>query len=167
MKEEKFESFALAIYPFKIGFVLIGLCLFSVGSLFSQSTSVSSGGQGVDPQPGSDVTKEYLDLLNQVEFLDFDEALVVLSEAIADVRSSLQNIQAPSSSVLRQANIKSDYWRILMNLIHEAESDPSADFISVLISSIPSLHNIFVDFGAKVVPYAENLFEETIDMLKK
>lgn len=165
MKEKIFKSICSSIYPFKKGFMFLGLILFSLGSLFSQSTSVSGGGLAGDPQSGSDATKEYLDLLHQVDLVEFDEAMVVLSEAIEDIRSVFQNIQSPSSAILRHANIKSDYWRILMNLIHEAKSD--SDLNSVLTSSINNLHNIFIDYGAEVTPHAENLFEETIKMLSK
>ncbi len=167
MKEKIFKSICYSIYPFKSGFMFLGLFLFSLGSLFSQSTAVSGGGQGGDPQPGSDATTEYLDVLGQVDFVEFDEALAILAKAIADLRSSLQNIQSPSSSVLRNANIKSDYWRILMNLIQEAESDPDTNMSSVMTSSVVNLHNVFINHQAEVMPNALKLFEETIDMLKK
>ncbi len=54
-----------------------------------------------------------------------------------------------------------------MNLIQEAESDPDTNMSSVMTSSVVNLHNVFINHQAEVIPNALNLFEETIEMLKK
>lgn len=167
MKENFLKSASSFVFPLKKGFMFLGLFLFSVGSLISQSHTATGVGQGGDPQSGTDATVEFTNVLDQADLVGFDEALTILAEAITDTQQSLANLQSPSSSVIRQANIKSDYWRVLMNLVNEAESDPEADMSSVMISSIANLSNIFTGYNAANSSNALNLFEETIDMLKK
>ncbi len=79
MKEKNFKSISLSIYPFKKGFMFLGLFLFSVGSLISQSHTATGVGQGGDPHPGTDATTEYLDVLEKVDFVGFNEATNILA----------------------------------------------------------------------------------------
>lgn len=167
MKTKNYSKFISMLNPTKAGLVLLGLFLFTSLPMFGQSPTAVSSNQGVTPLTDYESSFNYVQIAFEDELVGLSEALEILNDAIQELQAALQGNPNSSASGIQRVSIITDYWRNLMILIEEAESNSRLNLHSTMLLSVPKLQGIFQQHGLEVYPSALNLFQETTEMLKK